>query len=309
MAIRDVAQAGREPLPISPTRDLGELGAVGSLSLGCWRMTGDDRTNLELVTAAVDLGMTLIDNADVYGLDWGGTGFGQCEEALGRVFALAPGLRERVTLATKGGIVPGVPYVSHPDHLERAVEASLARMGVQHIDLYQIHRHDHFTHPHEVAAAFLRLHQRGLVRAFGVSNHTPHQTRALLAHAGAPIVSTQPELSAIHLDPMRDGTLDLCMEAGLVPLAWSPLAGGRIATGEGVPAELTAVLDELAEREQVSRSAIAVAFVLAHPARPVAIVGTQQPSRLTELVGALKVTLTREDIYRIVIASDGTPLP
>jgi predicted oxidoreductase len=108
---------------------------------------------------------------------------------------------------------------------------------------------------------------------------------------------------------MRDGTLDLCMEEGLVPLAWSPLAGGRLATGEGMRPELVAVLDDLAAREGVSRAAVAVAFVLAHPSQSIAIVGTQTPARLHELAAATTVTLTREDAYRVVQASEGVPLP
>lgn len=294
--------------PGSP-RLLGPLGPVGPLALGCWRMVGSDDSNHSLVSAALDLGITLVDNADVYGLDWGGTHFGQCEEALGRVFSREPGLRDRVVLATKGGIVPGVPYVSDAAYLERALEASLARMGVDHVELYQVHRPDHFSHPEEVASAFQRMHARGLVRAFGVSNHSPHQTRALLAHARVPVVSTQPEFSVVHLDPMRDGTLDLCTESGLVPLAWSPLAGGRIPTGRDIPGDLVLALDETARREGVSRAAVAIAFVLAHPSRPIAIVGTQTPERLADLSDATTVHLTRADLYRLIVASDGAPLP
>jgi len=108
---------------------------------------------------------------------------------------------------------------------------------------------------------------------------------------------------------MRDGTLDHCMKKSLVPLAWSPLAGGRVATGEGLRPALLEVLDGLAAREGVTRSAVAVAFVLAHPSRPVAILGTQSPARLAELARAVTVRLTRADLYRIVEASDGVPLP
>jgi predicted oxidoreductase len=99
------------------------------------------------------------------------------------------------------------------------------------------------------------------------------------------------------------------MKKSLVPLAWSPLAGGRVATGEGLRPALVEVLDELAAREGVTRSAVAVAFVLAHPSRPVAILGTQNPGRLAELARAVSVRLTRTDLYRIVEASDGVPLP
>jgi predicted oxidoreductase len=253
--------------------------------------------------------MNLIDNADVYGLDWGGTHFGACEEALGRVLATVPGLRDRIVLASKGGINPGVPYDSSAQYLTKACEASLTRMGVDHIDLYQIHRPDMFTHPEEIAATFDSLRTRGLVREFGVSNYTVSQTLALNGFLESGLVSTQPEFSAIHLDPMRDGTFDLCEEAGIVPLAWSALAGGRLATGNAVRPELIAILDDLAVREGVTRSAIAIAFVLAHPSQPIAIVGTQNAERIAEIAKATSVSLTRTDVYSIVQASDGVSLP
>jgi len=298
-----------DTLDVSSPRIIGELGEVGPLSIGCWRLTGSDAENTALITAAVGAGMTLIENADVYGLDWGGTHFGACEEALGRIFVAHPGLRDQVILATKGGIIPGVPYNSSAEYLVSACEASLSRMGVDHVDLYQIHRPDQFTHPEEIAQAFASLHSRGLVREFGVSNYTVSQTLALNAFVNNGLATTQPQFSATHLSPLRDGTLDLCTEAGMTLLAWSPLAGGSIATGLNVRPELITVLDQLAQRENVSRSAIAIAFVLAHPSRPVAIVGTQNPARIDELAKATTVSLTRTDVYSIIQASDGVPLP
>ncbi|MDA0371692.1 MAG: aldo/keto reductase [Actinomycetota bacterium] len=283
---------------------------VDALAFGCWRLTDPDIGRCaELVESAVDVGMNLIDNADVYGLDWGGRGFGSCEEALGEVFRSRPGLRERVVLATKGGIVPGVPYVSDDEYLVSACEASLRRLGVDVVDLYQIHRPDPFTHPARVADTLQSLIDRGLVRAVGVSNYTPSQTRALQAHLDVPLATTQPELSAVALHPIRDGTLDLCTETGVVPLAWSPLAGGRLATGEGVPPALVACLDAIASDHGVTRAVVAVAFVVAHPSSPVAIVGSQNPERLAEIARARDVRLTRAEVYRIIEASDGRPLP
>jgi predicted oxidoreductase len=292
------------------TRRLGDEVEVGPIGFGCWRLTGaSDADNGRLISTALDLGMNLIDNADVYGLDWGGTGFGACEEALGRVLASNPLLRDRIVLETKGGIIPGVPYDSSGSYLISACEASLRRMGVDHVDLYQIHRPDTFTHPEEIAVAFASLRDRGLVSMFGVSNYTPSQTIALSTYLEEPLVSTQPEFSCAALAPMRDGTFDLCMEEGITPLAWSPLAGGRLASGDGIRPELLSVLDELAMRENASRAAVAIAFVLAHPVDVVALVGTQQPDRLTDLANATRVSLNRTDVYRIVQASDGVPLP
>ena len=329
---------GTAGLVLRRPRRLGTGGAeVGPLALGLWRLTSTDvGRNTALVEAALDLGMNLVDIADVYGLDWGGTGFGSCEENLGAVLAARPELRDRMVLATKGGIAPPVPYDSSPAALRAACEASLARMGVERVDLYQVHRPDMFTHPAELADTLDGLVADGLAGAVGVSNYTPAQTRALAAHLDAPLVSTQPEFSAACLDPLRDGTLDLCAETDMAPLAWSPLAGGRLvaqsapAAGRptapadensgvppsaptdgigGVRPELLVTLDRLAEREGVDRAAVCVAFVLAHPTAPVAIVGTQQPERLEALQAALGVCLDRNDVYDIIEASEGVPLP
>jgi predicted oxidoreductase len=298
-----------DALTISSPRTIGSLGTTSPIGLGCWRLTGSDTDNTSLLSRAYELGITFIDNADVYGLDWGGTHFGACEEALGRVFTALPHLRNNIILATKAGIVPGVPYNSSASYLVSACEASLARLGVDHVDLFQIHRPDIFTHPEEVASALLQLQQRGLIRASGVSNYTPSQTLALQKYLGDALVTVQPEFSALHLAPLRDGTFDVCQQEKLTPLAWSPLAGGRISSGDGVRPELMTTLNNVATKHNVSREAIAIAFVLSHPAQPIALIGTQQPQRLNDCVTALTVNLSRQDVYDIVQASDGEPLP
>jgi predicted oxidoreductase len=293
------------------TRELGRSGlSVGPLAFGCWRFTHDHvrdaRTTLD---TALECGMHLVDTADVYGLDWGGAGFGACEALLGRVLADAPELRDRIVLATKGGIHPPVPYDSSADHLRRACEASLHRLEVDVVDLYQVHRPDLFAHPEAVAEALLALRDEGKIRAVGISNHTPSQHDTMRAFLGDALATTQPEYSAVELAPLRDGTFDRCLRDGVTPIAWSPLAGGRIASGTDVRPELLAVLDDLAARESVTRAAVAIAFTLAHPSRPVSVVGAQQPAHLRAATDALRVHLDRADCYRIVVASEGRPLP
>jgi aryl-alcohol dehydrogenase-like predicted oxidoreductase len=295
------------PLVIEPTRSLGPLGQVGSLAFGCWRFTHADPVDARrVVEAALDAGMNLVDTADVYDND---NGFGSVEDLLGQVLAMDRSLRDRMVLATKGGVRPPVPYDSSPSYLRRACEDSLRRLGVEVIDLYQVHRPDLFTHPAEVAGVLDELVSSGKVRAVGVSNHTPAQTEALTAHLTVPLVSTQPEFSAAHLAPLRDGTFDQAMRLGLTPLLWSPLAGGRIVTGEGIRTDLTVALDRIAAAHGVGRSTIALAFALAQAAAPVVIVGTQRPERLAEARAALAVELQREEMYRIVEASEATRLP
>ncbi|MEX2279921.1 MAG: aldo/keto reductase [Acidimicrobiia bacterium] len=295
---------------ISAPRVLGPLGEVGPLAYGHWRFVGHELSvATHLIEVALDAGMNLMDTADVYGLDWGGTAFGQAEELLGRVLAATPGLRDRMVLATKGGIAPPVPYDSSPAYLSQALDASLRRLQTSHIDLYQIHRPDMYSHPEEVAAALDGFIDAGKVRAVGVSNHTPAQVDALIAHLRHDLVTVQPQYSVSHLQPQRDGTLDQAMRIGAVPLAWSPLSGGSVVTGEGIRTELAVPLDRLAGREGVDRASIALAFVLAHPSRPVAIVGSQNPARIASSAAALGVNLDRKDVYDLIQASEGQPLP
>ena len=295
-------------------RELGGSGLVsGPLALGTWRFVHTDVAEAtRVLEAELDAGMNLVDTADVYGLDWGGSGFGAVEELIGRVLAASPGLRDRIVLASKGGIRPPLPYDSSARALAAACHDSLRRMGVDVIDLYQVHRPDLFAHPAEVASALVALRDAGKIRAVGVSNHTAWQTESLRAHladAGIALASTQPELSVAHLQPLRDGTLDVAMRYGLGVLAWSPLAGGRLVAGDDVRPDLLSVLDRLADRERVDRAAVALAFVLAHPARPVAIVGSQRPERLAAAAAATTVRLDRNDVYDLVEASEGVPLP
>lgn len=289
------------------------------IAFGCWRLVGVDvRAARARIEAALDLGVDLFDLADVYGLDHGGGAFGESEALFGRVLGDAPGLRERLLVATKGGILPPLPYDSSAAHLAAACEASLKRLGVERIDLYQIHRPDWLAHPEEVADALAALREAGKIAEVGVSNYAPSQFDALQRYLPFPIATHQPELSCWALAPLRDGVLDQCLREQVTPLAWSPLAGGRLARareegGAGPDAARLAalldVLDGVAAREGVPRAAVALAWLLAHPAGVVPIVGTQRPERLREALRAFDVRLTRRDWYAIVAASQGAPLP
>lgn len=282
----------------------------GRYGLGLWRFTSESVDDASrLIAAAVDVGITLLDNAAVYGRNWGGKGFGAAEELLGAVLARTPALRDKVCVATKGGITPGIPYDQSPATLRRECEDSLRRLRLERIDLYQIHRPDLFAHPQEVADTLMTLRREGKIDRVGVSNFTPAQHEALAAHLRVPIETTQPEYSVAALGPLRDGTFDLCMRDGVTPLAWSPLAGGRVMTGENLRPELLAVLDEIAAARGISREQVAYAFVLSHPARPVVLLGTQKPERLAAAASSPVQSLERTELYRIVAASEGRPLP
>jgi predicted oxidoreductase len=291
---------------------LGKTGLlVSRLAWGMWRLRGDDVARArELVEAALESGINLLDTADIYGFN-GRDGFGDAERLLGKVFASAPGLRGQVVLASKGGIIPGVPYDSSASYLTRACEESLRRLGTDCLELYQVHRPDMLTHPAEVARALESLVRSGKVRAIGVSNFTPAQTAALLAHLTVPLASTQPEFSPLTLDPLHDGTLDLAMQHGVSVLAWSPLGGGRLAAADGDDRALrvSMELDVLAERHGVARAAAAYSWLMAHPAGVIPIVGSQQPSRIREAADACRVRWTRPEWYRVLVAARGSPLP
>lgn len=284
---------------------------VSPLAWGMWRFRGQDvRAATALVQAALDAGITLFDTADVYGLD-NGEPFGAAEALLGRVFAAEPGLRGRMVLASKGGIIPGIPYDQSVSALIAACEASLLRLNTDCLDLYQIHRPDLLAHPSEWAEALTRLRQAGKIRAAGVSNFTPAQTEALMAFLPFPLAATQPSLSALDVSAIGDGTLDLAMRKSLAVLAWSPLAGGRL-LGEalqGRAAEVAAVLDRLAEEHGVGRAEIALAFVMRHPALAIPIIGSQTPQRVAENVRAAGVRLSKAAWYSILEAARGERMP
>ena len=279
---------------------------VSPIAWGMWRFTGDDAAAARaLVEAALDAGITLFDTADIYGAGSPG-GFGSAEALLGRVLADAPALRARMVLATKGGIRPGIPYNASAAYLAEALDASLDRMGVDRVDLYQIHRRDLLAHPREVAGALAAMVASGKVRGIGVSNHSPAELDALQAFLDLPILSTQPEFSPLHPAPLFDGTLDQAMIRDMTVLAWSPLGGGRL-LDEGHPARL--LLAEQGARYGVDAATAALAWVMAHPARIIPIVGSQTPARIRAAAGAYRVEWTRAEWYAVLQAGLGERLP
>ena len=295
-------------LILSPEpRPLGKSGiTVSPIAWGMWRFAGRSvDEGRRLVEAAFDAGITFFDTADIYGFESVEKGFGDAEALLGQVFAETPGLRARMVLATKGGITPPVPYDSGRDYLMAALDASLRRLGVDHVDLYQVHRPDILTHPQEVARTLDDMVASGKARAVGVSNYTPDQTRTLASYLSAPLASIQPEFSPLHLAPMTDGLFDQAMKHDVAVLAWSPLGGGRL----GDDSAVAAALDERARAFGVSRAAATYSWIMAHPARVIPIVGTQQAWRIAEAADAFKVSWTRQSWYDVLVAARGEKLP
>jgi predicted oxidoreductase len=300
------------PLPPS-TRSLGTSGIdVSPLAWGMWRLTENGRTAAEaarLVHAALDAGISFLDTADIYGFDGAG-GFGDAEALLGEVLAAEPGLRDLMVLATKGGILPPLPYDQSADYLRKAIDDSLTRLKVDSVDLWQIHRPDILAHPQEVARVLDDALASGKVRSLGVSNFTMAQTSALNHFLGTKLVSTQPEISPLRIDCFENGELDQAMMLGLTPLAWSPLGGGRLAAPETARDKaVAAALDAVAGAQGVSRTVAAYSWLMAHPAGIVPIIGSQNAERIAEGAEALTVRWTRTDWYAVLVAARGVPLP
>lgn len=299
------------------------------LAYGCWRVAGtwepehvtpDRRANGHAaILAAYEAGYRLFDHADIYCQ-------GVAESIFGEVLAEVPGMRHQILIATKCGIrragepEPGEPYRYDfsKNHIIASCEQSLRRLGVETIDLYQLHRPDLLCQPEEVAAAFSELKQSGKVREFGVSNFRPSQVTMLQKACPMPLIVNQVEISLLHLEPFFDGTLDQCLAEGITPMAWSPLAGGtlgnRIGTAMNDPhharkAKLNDTLEVLSRERGVSRSAIALAWLRRHPSGIVPIVGSTHPDRIREAAQGAEIELTREEWYRLTEAALGQRLP
>ena len=301
-------------LPLPPaTRQLGSSGiAVSPIAWGMWRLAENGRSAADaarLVHAALDAGINFLDTADIYGFNGSG-GFGDAEALLGEVLVAEPGLRGRMVLATKGGIMPPLPYDQSADYLRQAIDASLTRLKTDTVELWQVHRPDILAHPQEVARVLDDAVAAGKIRTLGVSNFTIHQTAALNQFLGHKLVSTQPEISPLRITCFENGELDQAMMLGLTPLAWSPLGGGRLADPQSErDRAVAAELDRVAANYGVSRSVAVYSWLMAHPAGIVPIIGSQQPARIVEGAAALKVQWNRTDWYAVLVAARGERLP
>ena len=279
---------------------------LSPIAYGCWRFATNTVQDADrLIRTALDAGLTAIDTADIYGLDAPG-GFGSAELLLGEVLAASSSLRDRMQLLTKGGITPPRPYDSSRAYLMGALDNSLRRLRVERVDLFQVHRPDLTTPMRDLAATLDAMVDSGKVGAVGVSNFTPAQTRALLAHLRAPLATLQPEFSALHQAPITDGTLDLADEIGATVLAWSPLGGGRLFTQ---PGPVQDALARIASEQGVSLTQAALAFTRSVGAHVIPVVGTQRPERIQQAAGAAALTLPARAFYDVVEAHRGIPMP
>ncbi len=237
--------------------------------------------------------------------------------------AAVPGAREKIVIATKGGIRSGHYNLTAP-YLRECVERSLRRMGIDRIDLYQLHRPDPLTHPAETARVLNELLKEKKILHVGVSNYYPEQVRALQRYLDAPLISNQFSFSLANLAPLYegldsgdgrrgDGTLDQCMAMEMTPLAYSPLGGGRLTrpapAGDTRAEKRHAALQALAEKHGATPGQIALAWLLAHPAGVVPLVGSANPEHIREAAGVVTVDLSREEWYGLWSAAWGRGVP
>jgi predicted oxidoreductase len=300
-------------MPISRLRLRGTDLELSRLVAGVWRLREWGKSPEELrryVEGCVELGITSFDHADLYG------GY-YCEAAFGE--AVDAGLRNRIELVTKCGIRmihPARPEhrVKHYDtsraHIERSVENSLKNLRTDRIDLLLIHRPDPALDADEVAEAFHALRASGKVRHFGVSNFPSWDIELLESRLELPLVTNQLELHVGRLDSFSDGTLAQAQRLRMPPMAWSPLAGGALVTSaEPRWQRIREALTQIGRAHHASVEQVALAWLLAHPSKPIPVVGTGRMDRIQELARAEGLELDRQSWFAIWEASAGQPVP
>lgn len=299
------------------TIKLGKSGlTVPRIAVGCMRMSDISEAEADtFVNGAMEKGLTFFDHADIYG-------GGEAERMFGKVLEAHPGMRDKVILQSKAGIVPGVMYNNSKEYLLNAVDGILKRLQTEYLDLFLIHRPDPLVEPEEVAEAFHILKESGKVRYFGVSNHRPMQMDLLSSYLEEDLIVDQLQFSITNSNMVRSGmevnmetegacdrdgsVLDYCRCKNITIQTWSPFQYGTFAgTFLGNPkfAELNAVLDRIAEKYGVSSTTIAAAWILRHPAKMQILSGSMKLSRQEEICQADAIALTREEWYEIYLSA------
>lgn len=290
------------------------------LVYGCMRIAGDQSTadrnrGKRAIHAALDAGYNHFDHADIYG-------GGACETLFGEVLRESPGLRDRIVVTSKCGIrfagdpEPGAPhrYDFSFEHIVNSVDGSLRRLGVDCLDLLLLHRPDYLFNAAEVATALETLVENGRIRHYGVSNFSPSQVRLLRAQCSRPLLVNQVEINIHNIDALVDGTLDQCQQKKITPQAWCPLGGVAYPAwgstfSEADERRIQAELARQSAAYETEPSQIMLAWLLAHPAGIVPIVGTTRPERIRDAVRSLGIDYSREDWYRLLEARNGREVP
>lgn len=284
---------------------------LSRLVYGMWRLGEDADTSPEHVRAKIhaclDQGITTLDQADIYG------GY-MAEEILGQ--ALTPDLRNRVEIVTKCDIVAPAGrheaarvkyYDTSRAHIMDSVDASLRLMNIDHIDLLLIHRPDPMMDPHETGAALDALVQSGKTRSVGVSNFRPWDWELLQSAMQTPLVTNQIELSLLHHAPLTNGDLAFHQQRAQPVMAWSPLGGGALFSPENKA--LHDRLSQIGAEYGVDSGAVAVAWLLAHPAKILPILGTNNPERIAHIGDAVRVKMDRQTWFELYTLALGQEVP
>jgi len=292
--------------------------SVSPIAFGTWRILDDPATRaprelLRRLQLCAELGITTIDTAEIYG------GY-RVEEALGEALRLDPGLRSKLQIVSKCGIY--VPNAFHPERatafynasaprLVKSVEKSLRFLGIDSLDLLLVHRPDWLTSIDSTAEGLHALLASGKIRAAGVSNYSASQFAALNSRMHTPLATNQVECSLLHMDPLTDGVFDQAQQLRFRPMAWSPLAGAALLDSQteagrriqGACARLSA------KYADATVDQLAYAWILAHPAAPIPIIGTHRPERIRAAASAAAIRLEREDWYALWTAAKGHAIP
>lgn len=290
---------------------LSEEVSISNIVHGIWRLTEwhmSDQELIKLVEDCMALGIDTFDHADIYG-DY------MCEELFGKAMAQAPELNKSIKVVSKCGIKllsqnRPAHYIKHYDtsfeHIIWSAENSLQKLKRDNLDVLLIHRPDPFINPEEVAKAFSQLRSEGKVKEFGVSNFLPNQFNALQSYLDFPLVTNQVELSVAAIHEFDNGTIDHCQQHRIHPMAWSPLAGGAIFSAETHRfLTIRNVLHKIGKQFDASIDQVMYAWLLAHPAGIVPIVGSGKIERIKAAVEAQDINLSRQQWFELWVASKG----
>ncbi len=288
---------------------------VPVIGLGCMRLTELERWDIpQYIWHCISLGVNFFDHADIYG-------GGECEKLFGESLKEIGIPRDQVILQSKCGIVPGWMYDSSYEHIINSVDGSLRRLGTDYLDILLVHRPDALVEPEEVARAFDELESKGKVRCFGVSNHKPSQIELLKTCVKQELHTNQIQFSipfsniistGMEANMNSDGAIDrggdvlnYCRLNNITIQAWSPFQSGRgafVDNNDGYP-DLNWALGEISAKYNVTKSTVAAAWILRHPAKMQTIVGTMNYYRMLEISRAPELELTREEWYRLYLSS------
>lgn len=291
-----------ERIKINDTLDFSQI------IYGMWRLAdGESRDNKSVsnkINLCLEQGITTFDQADIYG-DY------SAEALFGRVLKENKDLRNKIEIVTKCGIVapcgkysdvPVKYYDTSKKHINASVNASLKNMNIDHIDMLLIHRPDPFMDHFETGQALDELVKSGKVRTVGVSNYKPYDWELLQSSMSNQLHTNQIELSLQSIESFTNGDVAFHQKNASPIMAWSPLGGGKLMTDKN---ELTNKMDEIASNNNVDRSAVAISFLLAHPANIIPIMGTNNINRISTISDAFKVKMDRITWFELYTAALG----